>query len=188
MPRVKEFSEKAALDQAMEVFWARGYEATSLQDLIGVMEISKSSFYETFGSKHELFLSAIGNYIDTRVKGLITLLYGMTSGKKAIENIFNYYVENGEKGCFLCNCAVEFAQRDPAVAERISRSLGQIEDAYHQAVVRGQKDGEIPANHDARALAKFLVSSESGLFVSAKSGMDRKCLKDVVKITLSVLE
>ena len=172
----------------MAVFWDKGFEATSLQDLIGAMEISKSSFYETFGSKHDLFLSAIENYINAQVAGLINQLDEEASGKKAVENVFAYFVEYGEKGCFLCNCAVEFAQRDPAVAECISRSLGQIEEAYHRAVVRGQKAGEIPADRDARALAKFLVNSENGIFVSAKSGMNRKSLTDVMKVTLSVLE
>ena len=100
MPRTKEFSEKVALEQAMAVFWDKGFEATSLQDLIGAMEISKSSFYETFGSKHDLFLSAIENYINAQVAGAINLLDEEPSGKKAVENIFAYIVENGKKRVF----------------------------------------------------------------------------------------
>ena len=172
----------------MAVFWDKGFEATSLQDLIAAMEISKSSFYETFGSKRELFLSAIENYINAQVADGINLIDTEPSGKKAVEKIFTYFVENGEKGCFLCNSTVEFAQRDPAVAECISRSMGQIEEAYYRAVIRGQKAGEISADRDARMLAKYLVNCENGIFVSAKSGMSRKSLKEVVKITLSALE
>ena len=86
MGRPREFNAEQALEQAMEVFWARGYEATSLQDLIGAMEISKSSFYEAFGSKRELFLSAIGHYIDTRTENVVKLLDEEDSGKAAIVN------------------------------------------------------------------------------------------------------
>ncbi|HJP14588.1 MAG TPA: TetR/AcrR family transcriptional regulator [Nitrospinota bacterium] len=192
MPRAKEFSETEALAQAMEVFWGKGYEATSLQDLISAMEISKSSFYVTFGSKYELFMAAIGSYNETRVEAAVKMLDGEASGKKAIENIFAYFVEYGEqygeRGCFLCNCAVEFAQRNRAVAEQIALGMDRIEDAYHRAVIRGQKAGEIPPSRDARSLARYLLSCENGLLVSAMAGMDQRKMKEVAQVTLMALE
>jgi TetR/AcrR family transcriptional repressor of nem operon len=188
MPRTREFSETEALDQAMEVFWSKGYEATTLQDLIFAMGISKSSFYETFGNKHELLLSAIENYVETKVEAVVKLLDGEPSGKKAIEDIFGIYIESCEKGCFLCNCSLELSRHDPAVAEKIAGGMARIEEAYCRAVTRGQGAGEIPPGRDARALARYLLNSENGIFISAQAGLDREALKDVVQVVLSVLK
>ena len=188
MPRTKEFSESVALEQALQIFWEKGYECTSLQDLIAAMGISKSSFYETFGSKYDLFLSAIENYVETRVGGAVSVLDGEPSGKKAVAKIFAHFIENGERGCLLCNSAVEFALRDPAVENHITRGMKRLEDAYHRAVVRGQEAGEIPAGKDARPLARFLLNCEHGLFVSSRSGLDKEALGEVVQVALSALE
>lgn len=192
MGRPREFNAEQALDQAMEVFWSRGYEATSLQDLIGAMEISKSSFYEAFGSKRELFLSAIGHYIDTRTESVVKLLDEEDSGKAAIEKLFRIIMEtetpSGEvRGCFLCNCAVEISQRDPEAAAHVARGMDRIEEAFYRAVVRGQEAGEIPAGRDPRALARFLVSSENGLIVMAKANRGGEAMADIARTVLSAL-
>ncbi len=192
MGRPREFSATEALEQAMEVFWAKGYEAASLQDLIGAMEISKSSFYETFGNKHELFLSAIEHYIDTRTEAFVKMLDEEPSGKTAVENIFRLILESEAnsdevRGCFLCNCAVEISQRDPAAAVHITRGMERIEEAFYRAVCRGQEAGEIPAGRDPRALARFLVSSENGLIVMAKANRGGDVMADVARTVLSAI-
>ena len=192
MPRTREFSETEVLNQAMEVFWSNGYEATSLQDLIFAMGISKSSFYETFGSKHELFLSAIENYVETQARNFVSLIDDEPSGKAAIENIFRIFTgfvstKDEARGCFLCNCAVEISQRDPAAAAIVAHGMEQIEEAFYRAVSRGQEAGEIPPGRDARALARYLVSSENGLMVMVKANRGREVIVDVVKTVLSVL-
>jgi TetR/AcrR family transcriptional repressor of nem operon len=192
MARPKEFNATEALEQAMEVFWAKGYEATSLQDLIGAMEISKSSFYETFGSKRDLFLSALGHYIDTMTESVVKLLDEEPSGKLAIEKLFRIIMEmetaSGEvRGCFLCNCAVEISQRDSDAAVYVARGMDRIEEAFYRAVVRGQEAGEISAGRDPRALARFLVSSENGLIVMAKANRGGEAMADVARTVLSAL-
>ena len=191
MSRTKEFSETAALNQAMDVFWAKGYEATSLQDLIAAMEISKSSFYETFGSKHELFVSAMENYTDKVVSSFVAMLDGEPSGRVAVEKILRVVLEEScgevKRGCLLCNCAVEMAQRDPVSAGHVARGMEQIVDAYCRAIERGQKAGEIPADRDARALARFFVNTEIGLLVWSKGGASRAALTDVVNEALLAL-
>mgnify|MGYP001328507648 CR=1 FL=1 len=193
MARPREFSETKVLEQAMEVFWTKGYEATSLVDLIRAMGISKSSFYEAFGSKHELFIDAIESYIETRVGFVVNLLDRELSGKRAIENIFRIILEMetseaGGRGCLLCNCAVEISRRDPEAAALVAGGMRRLEDAYFRAVERGQAAGEIRADRDARALARFLVSSENGMMVMAKANPDREGISDIARISLSVLE
>lgn len=193
-PRVREFNEEEALERAMQLFWEKGYEATSLQDLIDAMGISKSSFYETFGSKHDLFIDTIACYIKTIAQGGSAVLDREPSGRKAIERYFMETAENlakpnnATKGCLLCNCAVELARHDPAAAPLIARGFRKLENAFHRAIVRGQEVGEIRKNLDPRVLAKFFLTSSNGMLVMAKGGMGRAELKKVVHVILSAMD
>ncbi|MBT3351059.1 MAG: TetR/AcrR family transcriptional regulator [Nitrospinaceae bacterium] len=192
MPRTKEFSETEALNQAMDIFWEKGYEGTSLQDLIGAMEISKSSFYEAFGSKHELFVAAIENYIDKEIGAAVAFLDAEPSGRAAIEKMIRKTLEascgENKRGCFLCNCAVEMAQHDPVSAEYVARGLERTVDAFVRTIERGQKAGEISKDRDPRALARFLLNTEIGVLVWSRGGADRETLTNVVDMALLALE
>ena len=193
MARPREFNTDVALEQAMQVFWAKGYEATSLQNLIHAMGISKSSFYETFGSKHELFMSAIEHYEDTVTKRLAGVLEGAAPARMAIAEVFDAIIkaavaEGDRRGCLLCNSAVEVSPHDSEAAALVATGLARVENAFHRAVVRGQDAGEIPAERDARALARYLTSSANGLQVMAKASPNRAALENVAGIVLSVLD
>ena len=123
MARPREFDKTEALNQAMNVFWTQGYEATSLCDLLEAMALSKSSFYDTFGSKHEIFLATIDYYKQT-VTSQVSAVSGLDApARKLIESLFDRAVsrmteEGGQRGCYLNNCAVETALLDPEAAER----------------------------------------------------------------------
>src|ERR1700761_9480532 len=108
MARPREFDETEALTRARELFWRDGYAATSLAGLLDAMAISKSSFYETFGSKHELFLRALADYQDERASQVETQLARGPDARAAIEALFRN-IGHGEqaKGCMSCNEAIE---------------------------------------------------------------------------------
>ena len=192
MGRPREFDPNEALEQALQVFWAKGYEAASLTDLTGAMGLSKSSLYETFGSKHELFLATIERYKATTGARLAALLDGEGPAREAIAAVFESVIEDAShgdtRGCFLGNCAAEVAASDPAAAERVRAGLAGLEDAFHAAIARGQAAGEIPAEHDARGLARYLTSSLNGLRLTAKANPDPASLRDVVRLVLAPLD
>ena len=193
MARPREFNEVEALESAMRLFWAKGYDATSLSDLVGGMGLSKSSLYDTFGSKHELFLAAIDHYNETvasrRVAALIAGAGGGRAGIAAVfERIVGDLTSGGERhGCFVNNCAVEVAPHDAAAAERVCAGFACMEKAFYEAVERGQEDGEIDAGRDARALARYLTSSLNGVVVMAKADPNRAALEDIVAVVMSAL-
>ena len=192
MARPREFNTDEALEQALQVFWSKGYEAASLCDLICAMGISKSSFYDTFGSKHELFLSAIDRYDSTMACRLIGVLEGDLPGLEAIATVFRAYQEsilqeNGRRGCFVGNCASGSSARDESVSNRVGSCLARMGKAYERALRRAQKAGDIPAKRDVRALARFLNASTHGLQTLGKAGADREVLDDVVQVTLGAL-
>lgn len=193
MGRPREFDEGQALERAMQVFWAKGYEPASLHDLTRAMGLSRSSLYETFGSKHGLFLAALERYGDLIVGRLAAELAGDGSPRQAIARVFELAVDSAtrqrdRRGCFLGNCAVEVAPSDRAAAARVRAGLARMEDAFHAAIVGAQRAGEIAPGRDPRALARYLTSSLNGLRVMAKANPERAALEDVVRLVLGSLD
>jgi len=191
--RPKEFERDVVLDRAMQVFWSRGYEATSIQHLVGRMGIQRGSLYDTFGDKRGLFFAAIDRYNRVVTAKLLAALEEPASGKDAIRQFFRLKVELSMEsgrppGCLVTNSAAELASRDRGTATRVGAVLARIEAAFHRAVVRAQKAGEIDPRRNARALARFLTSSAQGLSVMAKANSDRAVLGDVVTVILAALD
>lgn len=190
MPRTKEFRPEEALDAAVQLFWRRGYGATSMRDLLDGMGIGRGSFYDTFGDKHALLLAALDRFEEVRTGWIGETLED--SGLGGIEEVFRRSVESltrsePRKGCLLANTAVELAPHDPEVAARISGHVRRTEEALAGALVRARAAGEIPADADPNALARFLVSNLHGLRVLARAGTDRRSLEDAARIALQAL-
>ena len=193
MARPREFDTDDVLEKAMQAFWSSGYAATSLADLTSAMGISKSSFYETFGSKHELFLATIERYGETAAERTAAVLENSTRAKGAIATVFEFVIDaatsDGERrGCFINNCAVESASHDADVASRVVTCITRLESAFESAVSRGQEAGDIATDHDAKALARFLTCTMQGLISTAKANPDREKLNDIVAVVLAVLD
>jgi TetR/AcrR family transcriptional regulator, transcriptional repressor for nem operon len=192
MPRPKNFDPTEALDCALQVFWNRGYEATSLQELLDAMTLSKSSFYETFGSKHALYLAAIDRYRETALAQYVRILKDQDDGRQAIADVFEILIDQldcpqGRRGCFMNNAAIESALHDAAAETRIREAQRTLEDAFYRAVRRAQTQGHIALEKDPRALARFLTSNMYGLLVMAKMAPGRDALQDVSRVALSAL-
>lgn len=193
MGRNKEFDRDEVLQRAMEVFWSRGYEAASIQDLIKHMGINRQSLYDTFGDKHALYLQALDRYREVETRKLFELLEKRGSVRKALGQLFGKVVGgslcSGERrGCFMVNATSELAGRCKATAARACGNMDSMENALYRALVRGKKEGELRGVRDHRAVARFLYCNLQGLALMAKATPDRKRLEDVVKVTLSVLD
>jgi len=193
MARPREFDTREALGQALDVFWAKGYEGASVCALMDAMGLSKSSFYDSFGSKRELFLKVIDRYAETSAAGFDRALTGEGSGRRAIADMFAAIVEEatceaGRHGCFAANCAVENAGADDRAGRRLGRFFKQFEGAIETAVRQAQGQGEIPADKDPTALARFLMSSINGIRVIARVDPDPAALRDVARIALQALD
>jgi TetR/AcrR family transcriptional repressor of nem operon len=190
MARPREFDFDGVLDQGMQLLWSRGYEATSLDELLSAMCLSKSSFYETFGSKHDFLLTALTRYIDV-ILGQLAKDLEAGSARTAITRSFEQILPTTGKpqlGCFVQNCAIELAQRDPEAQAKVRDGLKRLEEGYYRAVLRGQQNGELTHKQNARTLARYLASSYNGLQVMARSGFDRKALREVVQVVLKALD
>lgn len=191
MARPKEFDIDAALDRAMDLFWLKGYEATSLQDLLEHMDIGRQSLYDTFGGKHELFLAALDRYRQVRVDRWLARLEGPNASLDVVRKFCEAVLEScaaDRRACFLTNSMVELASQDGQVSKKVRAYLTRMEAAFRNAVTNAIERGELRRGKDPRALARHLTNSVLGLTAFAKGGASRKALNDVLAVALSVLE
>jgi len=193
MARHKEFDREDALHKAIEVFWARGYYGTSIDDLVAHMGINRQSMYDTFGDKHAIYLQALDRYCQRESGKAIQLLESSGSVKKGIRQLFSGVVEEAlsdkeRRGCFAGNAMSELSGRCKATAATTAGNLALMEGTFYRALQRGKKDGELTHVSDPHAVARFLYSSLQGLILVSKTTQDRRVLEDVMKVTLSVLQ
>ncbi len=185
MARPREFDEIEAMDSAVETFRTKGYEAASLIDLLQSMRLSKSSLYNSFGTKHELFLAAIDHYSIRASEKLADRLNNASSVKEGIRLALGVVVdsitENGDgRGCLLHNCAIEVLPQDEVAGQHISNGVKRMCDAYTDLIRRGQASGEVSATRDAEELGYFLTMNLLGLRSIGRVVKDRKLLESMV--------
>lgn len=191
MSRPQEFDTQAALSQAMLVFWRKGYEATSLADLLKATGLSKSSLYATFNSKRYLFLAAFDDYRRARAKSMFSTL-SEESPRLAIEKFFRMVISdawtcNGE-GCMSINQAVELAPIDSEVATRVRADFLGMEKYFAKTIGRGHSDGSIAASMPALDLARVLVLAFPGLQVMVRAGCETSDIDARLTALLSILD
>jgi len=193
MARPREFDADVALERAMEVFWSKGYEATSLDDLCEATGLSRSSFYATFGSKRSLLLRSVDRYVEQRGPRIAEILGRPLPICEAFAALAQQFIEQivsgpGRRGCFLGNCAAELPRSDRAALARVRQGLESTETAFRDALTRAQSRGELAADADVSALARFLMSGFQGLRLVGKVNPDRATLEDIAGTMLRCLE
>ncbi|WP_306349765.1 TetR/AcrR family transcriptional regulator [Flavobacterium sp. '19STA2R22 D10 B1'] len=192
MARTKAFDKDEVLDKAVDLFWQKGYQGTSAQDIVDCLGISRSSLYDTFGDKHTLFVAALKRYKSKMGNPFIEIIEQTEDAKKAIHQIFQMILDESidqkcNKGCFMVNATMELSQVDPEITAIINRNTQDMEEAFCMAIEKGQKMGTISTVHDPRKIALFLINAISGLRVTAKTDIDRAKLNDIVCLTISIL-
>ncbi|MGW7069052.1 TetR/AcrR family transcriptional regulator [Streptomyces sp. NPDC054855] len=173
MGRPKQFDPDTAVEQAMDVFWRKGYAATTPQDLVDALGIGKGSLYNTFGSKHALFERALRRYRDSQAAALIEMLEESGPVRERLRAALWLLVEMDladpdRRGCMAVNAAAELAGTDEVATELVRRMFDRTEEAFAMLVAKGQRAGEIDAGRDARAIGSLLVTTVVGLRLMAR--------------------
>ena len=192
MPRNREFNHEEVVSKAMDIFWTKGYEATSTRDLVELMGISHGSLYNAFGDKYSLYIAALDHYIENYLCEFEQHLQKPGSVKDNITDLFkrltsNPCIETSQKGCFMANSAVELAAQDQQVAKRVESSNEKSEEVLYQALLKAQQHGEISSGRELRSLARILNTTVSGIRVRCKSNPRPEVLEDIVNTTLSFI-
>lgn len=192
--RPKEFDPNEIVDAAMHVFWQRGYSATSIQDLVEGTELGRSSIYNAFGSKHELYEHTLRRYQELKA-AKIAVLSGPGPIQERVRLLLMDVVEeelSDDKGlgCMTANAALELAGHDETVAAIVSENLNGLASALFEALSRAQESGEIAPDKDARALSRFMLNTIQGMRVLSRGYIGhnrREILLDVVNVAIQAL-
>jgi TetR/AcrR family transcriptional regulator, transcriptional repressor for nem operon len=189
MARPREFDLDSALDRAMEIFWNRGYEATSLDDLCGATGLSRSSLYATFGSKRDLLLRSVDRYVELRAPHIAAILAQPILIRDAFASLAEQFIDQivagpGRSGCFLGNCAAELPRGDRAALARVRQGLASTEATFRAALARAKAHGELASGVDVDVLARYLTAGFQGLRLVGKVNPERAVLEDIATTML----
>lgn len=188
MARPREFDESEVLDRALHAFWSKGYEGTSIQDLVGATGLGRASLYGAFGDKEQLYRRVLDRYTE-RMADLDALAASASSTRVAFETIFKLWIgatcqKSGPRGCFLQLAGT--AGGDASFArDALSGSLRHMERLFVEMVKQGQASGELPVDRDPTAIARLLVVVVQGLGTLARAGWGQERLRSAVEQALA---
>jgi TetR/AcrR family transcriptional repressor of nem operon len=193
MARPREFDEAAVLDAAIERFWLRGYEATSVRDLADEMNIAGASLYNAFGDKRRLYERALNRYLDQTFRERIRRIESALPPREAIaaflqEIIRRSLTDRQRRGCMLVNSAIESAPYDPDFLSIVATFLNEVEGFFLRCVSKGQRDGTITRAHSAADLSKSLLGILLGIRVLARVRPERALLEGLVRPIFGLLD
>lgn len=193
MARNKEFDPSIVLHKSMGIFGYYGYEGTSLQNLIDGVGIARQSLYDTFGTKRDLFISAVTHYLNGKSATVILKLETSESIRVAIKEIFYEGInilkdEVKRNECFIMDSAIAQIPHNQEIADFFNKDLKRLEEAFYKALVRAQEQGEIERQKDIVALASYLNYSRYSLTQVAKLSSNPSVLDDLVSVILSTLD
>ncbi|MCP4327983.1 MAG: TetR/AcrR family transcriptional regulator [Alphaproteobacteria bacterium] len=192
MPRERQFDVDSALGRAMDAFWCQGYTNTSAQDLIDCMGINRGSLYNTFGSKHALFVAALKRYQAEYQNPRIESVARGRTPREAIDRLFDTLIEDarsdrGGDGCFLVNTALELAPHDTEIGVIVADGLRKIETFFKTSIEAAQESGEVGHEIDPVAVARALLGLVLGIRVLARSRPERRLLQSIADQAKSLL-
>ena len=191
MPRPTEFDAAEVVHQAMEVFWAQGYTATSIQDLVDSTGVLRGSLYHTFSDKHTLYVQTLTRYGEIALRRADDILAQsenpMDGVRQILMDIVDEPLQSRSRGSMLCNAIAEVVPQDTDVAQVIQRITAQLKMLIQTALDGAKSEKMLDARKNTAVLANYLVSSLQGLCVTAKAGAPRDELEDIVDVTMSAL-
>ena len=193
MARTKNFNQDEVLDKAVALFWEKGFNATSANDLVEKLGLSRSSLYDTYGDKRTLFIKSLERYRSQIVENMIVMINTSSDIKVTIQEIFNLIISQdiNEKipiGCFMVNSAIEMSAIDKEVAEIVKQNQKDVEQSFEKAISKGQKEGKISVFLNSKKMSKFYFNSITGIRVALKYNKNQNDINEIVKINLSILE
>jgi TetR/AcrR family transcriptional repressor of nem operon len=192
MARPREFNEEQVLDAVTDAFWAKGYESTSVRDLLMLTGLTQPSLYNAFGDKRALFRRALEHYLDRTLRERIARIESELAPAAAITAFFSEVIARSlsdpqQRGCLLVNSALEATSDDAEFRRALSGELAQLKAFFRRCVTAGQQDGEIPTTVSPDDAASHLLAVLVGVRVLARVDPQRSLLAGAVAPALAAL-
>jgi TetR/AcrR family transcriptional regulator, transcriptional repressor for nem operon len=193
MPRNKAFQEQEVLERAMQIFWKKGYNATSMEDLVTGMGINRASLYDTFGDKKQLFLKILAFYQNKSNQNIQAAMALKKPSPKAqliafVEFLMNESLDDQEpRGCLLANATSEMTLLDSDICQFVTNNVHSFEQTFETLIREGQAAGEFKTNAPPQYLATFLSNFLYGVRTVSKTKPDAVKMRESLGLALSVL-
>jgi len=187
----KQFNCDAVLLKALEVFWAKGYEATSIQDLVDAMGISRASMYDTFGNKRDLFLLAFNQYCQSSMETIKSILGAGDAPLSNLKTLLLMMTQRNEEGkhygCFANNVAIELGPHDAEIAKLVGQFWQQVEDVIGGTLATATRAGQISIDTDIETTAALINSMLQGLVSMSKVGVTNQKQYTIIDQLMTLL-
>jgi len=193
MARLKAFNEERAIDAAVDCFWARGYEATSVRDLAESMGIGGSSLYNAYGDKRALFGKSLERYANRSMRERIARLEARHQPKQAVQAFRAEIIDRSLKdpdrrGCLLVNSALDVAPHDARIGRVVAGYLDEIRAFFRRNLEAARKANQVPRKLDPDKVSGHLLGVVLGIRVLARTGAKRRLLEGVARPALDLLD
>jgi TetR/AcrR family transcriptional repressor of nem operon len=191
MPRHREFDEQEVLDAVMNTFWAQGYEGTSIQDLEDATGLTRTSLYNAYGNKRELFDTILDRYRQEVLSRLIDLLNSGNTVREGVDKMLNgalsmHFRKDGPGGCLVVLSVMESAQHDDETNAMLETIVADLQKAVQNRIAADQKSRKLSKKLDARGLAASVTGALAGLLVLGKAGVSRPTLRKSIDATVGL--
>lgn len=183
--RPKAFETDDALDRALDVFWDKGFEQTSIADLVEATGVGRQSLYDTFGDKRALYLASIERYATRAGERVIAVLDGPPPKIERVREVLRAWANDGRspacKGCLVGNSLAEFGGRDPELSAMLARHTETMEIAFADALAQAAREGDVRTDIDPRSLARVLINAARGLSLAGKGQLGGDRVTDIAQ-------
>lgn len=188
--RPRRFDTDEALDAAMRLFWARGYEATSMADLVEALGMNRASLYAAFGDKETLYLTVLERYGAKFGEHPFLALATIDDAKEAIGQFLTRTAEHladprQPRGCLFTSAIIEGPQESERVARTVAEGVSRLETALYDKLRHAQSTGALTRDADPRALARYFVGVSQGMSVMAKLSPDPGVVRDIARAAMA---
>jgi len=192
MPRVKQFDEKEVLTKAMNLFWRKGYSATSVQDIVDHLGINRGSLYDTFGNKEQLFNESLALYKNSTIEGITQLFESHSKVKDGFAELFDVSIrevvkDKEFKGCFFVNTTTELIPNDEKIHKVFKSIKRDFENLFFKFLKKGKDSGELKTDHDLKSLASMIFILYNGMKVVSKINPKKDELKNSIELAMTLI-
>lgn len=189
MAKPESFDRTDVIEKVTKVFWTKGYNGTSMQDIVDATGLNRSSIYNSFGDKHSLYLDTLKHYKKQTQSASLASVINKTP-KLAIRSLFESVLtdvdaKQGEIGCYITNCTAELSNMDKTTADFLADNLDDMIDMFTNLIEAGKQTGEFKSDLDSKATALYLFTNLQGLKLT---GMLVKSKEKISAVIDKVLE
>ncbi len=191
MARNKAFDPEERLEKARDLFWEKGYHATSMQDLVEAMQLNRASIYDTYGDKHALYLQCLANYAADKLEDYKRTAVGVESPIQAVECVIRRAMERTleeGKACMVTKSSFELGEADKEVHVFLKQDGAKLVKVFTELLKKAQAAGEIRRDRDPLMLANFIVSNFSGLWQTNIVSSNKKLVRQMADFLIEVVK